>query len=588
MGAFLLFKESISINLSSAKNCFIAKGFNQPFEFKLGIYKLLLYQKTLIKSPNFLLKGESAIFTVGSFVYKNYGYQESLENLLYDFVNNRRFDYNDLIGHYTILLFHQNKLFILRDKLSSYQLFGNQKYNYITTSYLAAIFAYPKNVTLNKPACYENFFTGYISGNETHFNEIVQADINFLEEFKELELLFKPEYKIPSRTIISRKKALESNAQILCDYYCRSMNLIDEFKMQIGLSSGYDSRLLLAAMKSVSPSHIRAYTHQTLGVPRHVLEADIVTKICNDNSIPLKKVPTKRLNLYDETVIDEILLDGFYFFDGRSSDWMGAFSETYTRKYRNDIWDGSGILYNGLGGEIYRNHYKILLPYLSFKKWMITRIYPRNINKIFKTNKEFDTFHRYLIRKLEHILNEDYSGLVSKDKITMYYDFFKLKYCDSLVCNANNQHSFFFTPFIEFSIIERAFKSRKHFGVFSSFQISLIKFLHPSLVHYFTNYGYKMSKIPIFETLKNLLRGVMSPSVLLTLNSIMKDTGEKDFFESVINKSSFFQSANVFQSTLFEELDLAKLRESSGLTSNMAYTAIFFYMVKNKITHDVE
>ena len=143
MGAFLLYRSDASINMNDAKSVFLLKGFGVPKHVDLGHWHLLHYKKISLDVENFIIKGDCALFSCGTVVYRGLGYRDSLKLLLKDFQRNA-VDQEDLIGHFCLLFWNGSHFVVLTDRMNTLHVFVNQERTCFSSSFLAMLSASPK------------------------------------------------------------------------------------------------------------------------------------------------------------------------------------------------------------------------------------------------------------------------------------------------------------------------------------------------------------------------------------------------------------------------------------------------------------
>ena len=585
MGAFILYDSNRKdeLDLLSIENVFSDKGFSEPNIFMLGNSELHLYKKQLVDVQNYYIKDDYSIFVIGTIVYKGLSYSDSLKKLLFDFVHNK-IEFNRLIGSYCVLFYVKQKLTILNDALNVCDLFTDKKGRFITSSFLAAANATYK-LTINRNASLEKLLTGYIVGKDTLFNEIKR--IIPLKYRGQWNIYRWPHINIP-KADENRSQSITNRINTITAYMNDIEKLAEEYKPELGLSGGYDSRLVYAAAQKAWDFKLDLHTHNTEEVDIHNIEKEIVKEIADQCGSKLNVVPTHNLDYYSGEEIEEILKDGYFYFDGRCAYNMGAFSPTYTRKYKVDTVSGHGLTLNGLGGEVYRNYYMNIKPIVSTKQWMKAKIYPDGVDLIINRDT-FNKVHDYICKKMNFYLPFSWKKSISALKIKRYYSEMRMPDCDALNCNANNQMEFYLTPFIEKTMIEDAYKSRKYFGISGVFQAEMINRLSSIVASFNSHYGFPFNKKePFRHKAYMLVRDVLPDSLWnLRVNKVVvknfKNNNNKKFFERVEEKCPFLHEASLLTESLFPEINFDYLRTDYAMMPNSSYISIVFYMLRNRI-----
>lgn len=581
MSTFILYKKNFIINENNINKIFSKKKLTNKIKIEFDDYIINIYNKTFVETQSIYTKGDHKIFGFGSYIYKEYKHDNILINILQDYVNNN-IDYDNLYGNYCFIIYFNGKFEIILDTMKVFKIYANKDISVISSSFLA-LCVLNNSLSLNKYASYEKFVTGYNIGEETIFNEIV----NF-NDYK---------HKNDNFNIINNKLKKEKNNKdiynniesnlnyqynILSNYFDKLKILADSYGAQLGLSGGYDSRLILAGIKDKF-KNISLYTHHTEGVERHEIEAMIANSISKDYNIDIVSISTSNVMLMDSNEFINMIEENILFYDGRCTDCMGAVSETYTLKYRENIHSGYGVLLNGLGGEIYRNDFKILRPYLNFESWLKSIIFPPCVEKIFSNKILYKSFYKNYINKLNKIANLNIHKYVDKKTIRKYYAYVKLPYCDGLNANANSVYSFYFFPFIEKMIIDAALTNTKYLGYFGQYQTKLINKFDYKLTEYSSHYGHPLNKPSTRFKIMKFIRGYMPSSILKYLRN--RNYDKLNDFNKVmhlINEHRVLKISFDKLQKLFKELNLLELSKHYEYACNMLFVSYMLYYLEEE------
>ncbi|HDN73900.1 MAG TPA: hypothetical protein ENG16_02605 [Archaeoglobus sp.] len=352
MGAFYLYHKEANIQVDDVKHIFAQKGFSNPKIFDFGRWKLLLYRKVLLNVDNFYRENDQIICCVGTLVYKGLGYRDSLKRLLQDF-RAKAVCQEELLGHFCVIYWDGENLTLLTDQLNTFHIFTNENRTVLSSSFLAVLVGMPYRLSLNRIALCEKLSTGYIISPDTLVEGIQKINDEIASQFSYEKdgLAFLPHPPRPPVDLHQggREESLNRQIEVLRVHFQKFDRLNSEFHGELGLSDGYDSRLLLACSKFLSQK-LSLHTHATKGV--HDSTRQLVEKMAQTLGLELRVVRTTRLEEWPGERGDEILKDGLYFFDARCSYNMGALSEVYTRAYKTRVLGSKNrFSWNGLGGE---------------------------------------------------------------------------------------------------------------------------------------------------------------------------------------------------------------------------------------------
>lgn len=590
MGAFFLFDKKAKLQVNDVEVVFKKKGFQSPKIFDLGDSILLLYRKQLIDEDNYITDGMHDLFITGTIVYKGKNYTETKQELLNNIINNT-LDKDEIIGNYCLIYFDGIKITLMNDSMNVYHLFTNQSNEFISSSFLAAMAAQPDKLKINKMALYEKLTTGYIVGKDTLFEQIIHITRtmkkNHINQWKfihmnsiDIDIDFHDN---------GLKKSANHQVNMIIEYLKAIQSLAEQYRANLGLSGGYDSRLLYAATFKSWPLKIAVHTHATEGVAIHNIEKQIVKDMTDVKESELTIYPTKNMNSYNNDEIKEILKDGLYFFDGRCAYNMGAFSTIYTRKYKINVVGNNRLTLNGLGGEMYRNYYMVFRPLINVKEWMKAHIYCNRIEDVFNEKNIFEKMHHNISNKMTDELGFSWRGMVSNYKMRRYYSDLRMPDCDALNCNAHNQLEFYLTPFIEQSLIKEAYKGYKYIGLSGEYQSEIIRQLDSELSTYKSHYGFTFSaKEPLKYKIYMLIRGLLPDRLWnARVNIINKKKGNENnnlmYFQSVVEKCNYLKNASIFAERILPEINFDILRCDYAMMPNSTYVSILLYEFRDKL-----
>lgn len=583
MGAFFLYKQSAKVQIAEVREIFNKKGFHEPHSFVCGEYRLLLWKKQLVECDNWTEREDTTLCAIGTVVYKGLSYTPSLNAILADFLRNA-LEPLKLRGNFCLIFLRKGQVCFLNDTLNVQHLFTDRAGSFITSSFLAAMNALPGKLTLNRMTCLEKLLTGYTVGPETLFNEVVHI-ARSTRQHCGWQFIEAPQMTIPQAESHSRKENIRKRADKIRSYLRDLSALKDEYSPEIGLSDGYDSRTLYAGTMDVWSEPIAVHTHSTEGAGAHKEEKAVVIKMAPELGSELTVVPTKSMSDYKPDEIDEILKDGLYFFDGRCAYNMGAFSPVYTRKYKIATARDHKLTLNGLGGEMYRNYYMVSKPLISVFQWMKAHAYPSTIADTLSYS-ELCRIHKDLTAKISKELGFSWKGIATNFEMRRFYSEVVMPDCDALNCNAHNQMLFYVTPFIEWDMVQDAYKARRAIGDCGELQSGIMRELNEKIASYPSHYGFPFTDNPPLKyRVYMFIRGWL-PDRLWNARTrrVMKNQDkERRYVERTAMKSEYLQSAMRMLKTLFPEIRFEELLKDYAMMPNAVYTAVLLYEFKSRI-----
>jgi hypothetical protein len=508
MGAFFLFRNGIQLNEIATAGVFQKKGFAPPAIFELGNLTLWLYRKQLVNEPNYAINGKSKIFCTGTVIYQGLSYQDTLKKLLNDFEQSH-LDLNALLGNFC-LIFHVNgQINILTDRLCSHHVFMDGQGDRLSSSFLALLASFDRPQTLNRMAIYEKIATGHIVAPETLVSSIQQITLQMQVANQNGQfrfLTYPPDPEPAGLCNAGFDICVDQQLEVLLDYFRQIKPLALEYGTDLGLSGGYDSRLLLLlALECTIP--ISVHTHLKEQV--HIREHQIAQQIASLSKVPIRVVKTKPIEAYDESQRTNILKDNLYFFDGRSTNNVGAFNETCTRAYTQQTSGGNLLGLNGKGGEIYRNYYQTARSKVNFLAWWQHHACYIFAEAALTGAKVWPDLCVHVLDKMSRRLDIALDGKVGFLTLRRYYGEIKAGECDSNINDAHNQLLFHLTPFIEYSVLKHGYAATPYIGLSNAFESAMLSRLNNRIAEVGSHYGFSLNHEPFLHKLLAALKGYL-------------------------------------------------------------------------------
>lgn len=559
MGAFILYHGTTVMDVTAMENHFIKRGFNDPLKKQLGDYQLIIYKKQLVGVENFVTVGQVSLFACGSLFYKKSGYRDSLTALANDYQQNN-IDAKQLFGNYFLIFFDhvKSKITVSIDPSFIKNIYFDIHRRIISSDFLALTESSISSYTLNKLAVIENLTTGHLISPDTYAIEIEKLDqknaATMDSFFQGISLkIFTP----GTEGAISDSNDAIKHAQDNLSHYFQSVrNIAEEFGAHIGLTGGFDSRLLLMIArkhigKLMTNSFWRAGSTEYRNAKKlaHAAGGDFFSF----ENEPFEK-PDK----------NEMIRMAYHFFDGqfRSQNIWGE--EFNIPAYSARIAAGHYCGFHGCGGEQYRNADRIigkmnLREYIRYE-WMFKQCENAFLDK----DTEKAVFRRIKDKILRLVdIKDDKVGLLEVKKIQN--EIWNTANRATRV-NVLNTQMFYFAPFTEYQIARQAYLYVPFLGNSLSFQVNMMKSLDPALAAVTTNYGFDLlegesTKYKLIPYVVNLIPKRLFYALYFRMRKINKgnDKGEK-----ATGRHAFINSLEsvLDLKTLGHNVNLAALVES--------------------------
>jgi len=230
---------------------------------------------TKINLKKILWEGENKTFVYGKAFYKSDLYDaDSIANLLngINSLSDLKTVLKELNGFYGIIKRLDDKILIATDHIGSIPIFysiqdkKNQKYEQIFVSdSFNQIIKQTQTKRWDPKSITEFLLSGYSSGSNTISKDInrlqageilsINLNKNEIERDRHFEYLQKP------KPINSKKKLINELDKILKNSFKRFCKVADGRKVFLGLSGGYDSRLIALMLKRIGYENVFTYCH---------------------------------------------------------------------------------------------------------------------------------------------------------------------------------------------------------------------------------------------------------------------------------------------------------------------------------------
>lgn len=441
MGAFLLCKKEISPEkIEAGLHVFQEKGFGAPMESQMGDYRLFLYRKLMISENNIRIDGPFVLAAIGTPVYKGKTYSKSLDAIFED-LKSSHFKYTEMYGSYILLFYDGMQIQFVFDDMKQLPVYSSDDGAAISSSFLACAKTYNGTLSIDKLACLEKLCTGMITGNNTLFKEISRSlpeNLNGYVEISTVNDRFEAKRKGQSLKSETQKQLTCLNEEI-----DEISSLVSEYGADMGLSGGYDSRLMYGMLQSKHGDKLSVHTHCTKGA--HEKEIRIATQLADMYHKKLNICPTVPLQSMNKSEAEETLKTNIYLFDGYSDSHYGTFSSTYSKEYRRTVCDEHLVFFTGVSGEIYRNYRKISKPVFT-KEYFDTYVFYCHYQNVLKSQSLVDSLRQYVMNKAFLEMGKEPTVVMNPEDVRRYNACVRLPYKASCASSAFNQLCFYDAP----------------------------------------------------------------------------------------------------------------------------------------------
>ncbi len=474
---------------------------------KIVVGKYLLNFFFTEKRESFFKEGNNFIFNLGVFIYKNNFNKKALSLFMQDLASGIKL--KDLLlskntrGQFILVLYYQNRLQIITDRLGYFPLYYFQKGDKWSFSNSMLTLAKNNKVTLNYIGIAQ-----YLSENYRHityaccdqniFNEInylKAGTIYFLLEDKVIEEKY---FDIKNQISIGR---YTSTNQIVADVentLTENLSFLKNIsgKIHCDITGGIDTRVIIGILSKMNINFevgVQAIEeYKDFSNQGKFSEISIVNEI----------IKYKKLNF--ELFSEEKYSKNSKFIEDLT--FLYSHKQTYNRRtgYFLDVRNkNADIMISGLSGtELFRLSY-----YKYFKKNKDLKL-----NSFLEKHDELvDLMHDKLMHKktyYDHLINfyqENLNGLKYKKARDLssyidYFAFYRTHFCRYL--SLANSFVPFYTPYGDYSfaslMYQVAYDAKAKFKI----QRFLLSRLDPRLASFYSTRGFPLAKVDFFNFYK--------------------------------------------------------------------------------------
>ncbi len=508
MGAFALLGESESLGETRVRAVFRRKGFSEPAEFTLGTARLLLFPKQMSPVRNwFDTQSGRRLFCTGTPVYKGLGYADGMEELLRDWESGSVIR-EELVGFYCLLFFDGSRVSLATDPSGLYHVFSNADGTVVSSSLQAVLVADGKSHAVNRDALAEQLLTGSVAGPDTLCSDIVLLTEKSRRDFRSPVADFVTFGPATPRDELCRRsfsECVERQLSVLRKYFERIRLLSEETGTSLGVSGGYDSRLLLLLAREAGLT-VFAYTYTS---PGHGQEQAVAEELTRHAGIPLTSIPVRTWLHLDDRQLRANMDDALFYWDGRTNRTMGSFNDVHTRALRIDAMGPARLGFNGLGGELYRNPEHLPADGLDFGQWLQYFVMTPGSAAAICDRTSRQALTKRLGRKYARLMGIDSLDRLDRHLARRWYRDVWLPYSAGPRLCAENQLSFALMPFADWSVTRESLKVTPHIGVGGLFEAAMIRALDSGAARITSNYGHDFEQVPLRTRVSDMIRSLV-------------------------------------------------------------------------------
>jgi len=516
----------------AGKSIFEKKRMFSSLDKNYNNYSLIKYKKLLFNHDFFIKTFADDVIVVGcgSISYQGESVTNGFSILASELAQGESLNANELFGHYLIVRASKDNLTMYFDP-AGYGAPYVVDNKFISSSFLACCH-YARSLTLNYSAIFEELYSGCFLNGQLPFKEIRRIGKKEVWEASSNtpQVEFIPIFqKYEPRLYVSYDEALGTQKDLLVGYFNKWTDQISEFHGDIGLSSGFDSRTVLALSEKCYSKQFQVHSYWK----RHQdIDNRIANKLTSCLGKELIRIPIRDRNNLTTEEFEVLIQEACYYYDGLFPSNHGWVREYRMASHRTKILGTARFGYSGIGGEQYRNLYHLRNEQFTFKQ-VITQYLLEDFNHLVLDRSSFAEKGMDIVKKsvAEALgLPNSQQNLSRKDVHRIYCEII-VKTGPAIRNQIENQLSFFLSPFTEKYLQDYSYDIIPYLGNGYKFQSDLISKLNHQLASIPSDYGFSFNNIPRRHYLFSYLSGFVPRKMKMSISKMIKGS-RYDYLDS--------------------------------------------------------
>jgi len=505
MGGFFLYKGLEESSLERVRQVFISRGFRSPEINICGEVVLWRYGKLAGPTvPPVRSSNGDRLFLSGSLTYRGMGGEAGAARLFSD-VQRDAVDHDEMIGGFFAVFYEAStrSLRFVTDRFGLYHVFTDREGAFLTSSFLAAAAVDQSRTQVDADAVLENLCLGFVMAPRTLLREVERVGGKSRRKAaRALGRFVEPgEMKLKSPRCLDVRECVSRQVSLLREAVAKLVGPGPGLPVAMGLSGGYDSRLLLLLAREAGASLV-AHTHFK---PAPDPDPVIACRVAKAAGVPLIMPRTPRPEEMDEGELARTVSQALLFFDGRSHSQMELLRQEYTPWYRRQVYGDAQTVLGGVGGEIYRNHDGSSSGGIRWNAWLGYHVvgYP-----VLSALRDGETRRRLLDAvhaRVADRLRVDGSGRLSRLDRRRFYEEVWLADWHGLRNSVENQFAHYYSPFAHPPVMCASRSALGLLGSGGAFEAAMIRQLDREIAKIQSSYGYGFDRVPVGQRVRSQL-----------------------------------------------------------------------------------
>ncbi len=553
--AFFITNRTDTQSIDKLSSNFADRGFVSYRDFTTSKKLIRVYATLNSATINHTSSKSSALISIGTLIYPKLNKAEALSKVLDLLENQSELELLNRIGSHCLIHIESDKIHLHSDPMNLFPLFIHKPSMCISSSFLVLSKAFDSSIDIG--AVRRLLVLGYIPRPFTIANEIKVLEESSLEAQRhDVPVAYYRSAKIEIEPREVKSRSLDYHAELQLDslehHFTSIKTFCNDEQCDIGISGGYDSRLLTLMCKKVGVK----FSVHTLN--KGSKNPDLTS------AASLAKALNCELNLYTalrDGVSQEVLVkDALTFYDARPVRMMNLFSPNYTSAFRCRLLAGKSVSLNGVGGEVFRNHYhNPINASFSFRDWINYILLDPNLFYSLDQSKESTELVHQCQNAVIQASNVK-AELVDIYDIKRFYAETWLRDWHGTRNSIENQVDAYHSPFIDRSVVRNSYKSIQVLGFDGRLEGRMIFHLDDKVAKLPSSYGYPLSNVPARQKLNSWIKSTLSDKMKMkfALNNLNRKQVE---FPSLNN---YEKSCLAAVSDVSGPINASKLLSTSG------------------------
>lgn len=429
---------------------------------------------------NWYENAEGIVACVGTLFYHGLRGSRALHSLWHDFSTPMAISRESLTGNFAVAIVKCGKCWVFADRVGMIKLYFEPKAGILSTSWLACLEAC-KAPTIDRLGALDFVLSGANHGIRTPVTgvRIVDPTMALAWEDHCWHPISHPDDWLRRDPITSAESAIDEAAGLL-QTRMRDVSAAFDSKIRAALSGGFDSRLIVAALRSIGvmPSlHVYGTSSEA--------DVQIAKSICRTLDVDLRHVDKDLLDARSVPIVADLLDSQSDFFDGIPTD--GVLDLGSDRATRLTQSANGAIALNGGGGEVLRNFFYLRDRTFSSSE-IVDAFYSNFLPRIVARTTDLSDYRDYLETSVEQQIGR--GTPLSRRHVELIYPLFRCRFWTSRNNSLAARCGHFLTPLLDPALIEIGNALSLKLKDYGRFESQLIDRLSPELGRHPLVYGF--------------------------------------------------------------------------------------------------